>query len=85
MDRDKFVFQQDNARVHTAGLVNTFIKKSKIRLLKWPANSPDINPIENLWASMKRELNFYPTAPKSLRRTLGASSRCMDKDRQRVP
>ena len=44
----KFLFQQDNSLVHTAKIVKEYIHKSNIPILKWPANSPDISPIENL-------------------------------------
>jgi transposase len=66
MDQDKFVFQQDNAAVHTAGIVKNYVKRSNIKTMIWPANSPDLNPIENVWAFMKRKLDQYPEPPKSL-------------------
>lgn len=65
-DRDKLLFQQDNSSIHTACLTKKFIKKAKIRLLEWPVNSPDLNPIENVWAHIKRELGYYSEAPNSL-------------------
>ena len=46
-------FQQDNARVHTAKKITKFLKEENIDVIKWPGNSPDIAPIENIWGLMK--------------------------------
>ncbi len=43
-----FIFQQDLAPAHSA--------KDGIPVLNWPANSPDLNPIENLWGIVKRKM-----------------------------
>ena len=49
------IFQQDDASVHKAKFVNIFLKEAQY-LLEWSANSTDLNPIENLWATMEQEL-----------------------------
>jgi DDE superfamily endonuclease len=46
-------FMQDNARIHTAKKVKSWFEDNSIPLLEWPPYSPDINPIENVWAKMK--------------------------------
>ncbi len=51
-----FIFQQELAPAHTAKSTKSWLNDHGVGVLDWPANSPDLNPIENLWGIVQRKM-----------------------------
>jgi transposase len=60
-DLNTSIFMQDGAPCHTSKIVKNWLHEAKIELLDWPGNSPDLNPIENLWHIIKKEVEKRDT------------------------
>lgn len=61
---DGFVFVQDNDPKHSAHIVKEWLLYHTKKVLPHPPQSPDINPIEHLWAFMKTKLKDYHISSK---------------------
>jgi len=56
-------FQQDNDPKHTSRLAKEWFRTNEITVFPWPAKSPDVSPIENGWAQLKRKIRNHPRYP----------------------
>ena len=53
---DNYIFQEDNDPKHKARVTTNFKNEMEIEVMEWPPQSPDLNPIEEIWAIMKKEI-----------------------------
>ena len=61
-NHDTSIFMHDGAPCHRSKIVSKWLTDNKIDVLDWPGNSPDLNPIENMWLIIKNKLECRDTA-----------------------
>ena len=64
-NQNNYVFQDDNAQIHRARSTLRWISENNIDQLHWPAQSPDLNPINNIWDELEHCIRKHIPLPKN--------------------
>ncbi|MBW0592527.1 hypothetical protein O181_132242, partial [Austropuccinia psidii MF-1] len=73
--RQRILLMEDNAPIHTAQASTNWRNWHDIQKLDWPAHSPDLSPIENIWKTMKSQISklYQPQTVDELRHAINAA------------
>jgi transposase len=62
----QLIYMDDNAPIHRSNVVKRWKEENEVECLEWPPYSPDLNPIENIWAFLKKGLRNLAEPPLNL-------------------
>lgn len=62
----RVTFQQNNASPHIANIIKNFLYQATVKIISWPARSPDLNLIEYVWNNMGSFLRHLPGQANAL-------------------
>ena len=78
-DKHKWILQEDNNPKHLSRKAINWKIENQINRLSWPSQSPDLNPMENVWAVLKANIsNYKPTSVKILIRVIKKEWKALD-------
>ena len=75
---ENYTFMDDNAPVHRAHVVREYMENNNIHHTEWPAQSPDINPIENSWLKLKIDIEPQTVNIQTQNDLIAAVRRCWE-------
>ncbi|MBW0462962.1 hypothetical protein O181_002677 [Austropuccinia psidii MF-1] len=69
------LLMEDNTPIHTAQASTDWKNQHNIQKLDWPAHSPDLNPIKNVWKTMKSQISklYQPQTVEKLQHAINAA------------
>ena len=79
--RNDFILRQDNCSIHVSKLIKEWKVKVNMTTLEWPARSPDLNLIENVWEMLAQLVYDEPEITKEAQlweRILGAKKQLIE-------
>jgi transposase len=79
-DSHNWILQEDNDPKHMSIKAQNWKEEHKINRISWPSQSPDLNPIENVWSVLKANIsNYQPTSTKELMKIIQKEWKKLDK------
>jgi len=62
---NNFILQKDNCKPHKANSIKYYLEEIGVERMTWLAQSPDLNPIENVWGLLKQKIRNLPRMPRN--------------------